>query len=117
MAFEVVTTLDELWSGEMTAFQVRDKRVVLINLGSMVRAYADVCPHMRTPLSEGALVGATLTCATHGWVFDVLTGRGVNPTQSCLTEFAAVVEGNEILVDVDQASVVGSTSLSGEIGA
>jgi toluene monooxygenase system ferredoxin subunit len=114
MAFQAVASLDELWSGEMAACRVRDTRVVLINLGGTIRAYADVCPHMRTPLSEGALVGATLTCATHGWVFDVLTGRGVNPAQSCLTEFSVVIEGNEILVDIDQPSVHPSTFMSRE---
>lgn len=117
MTFQAVTTLDQLWSGEMTPCQVRDRRVVLVNIGGNVCAYADVCPHMRTPLSEGVLVGETLTCATHGWVFDVLTGRGINPAQACLTEFPVVVEGKEILVDVDQPTAARSTSLSGEKSA
>jgi toluene monooxygenase system ferredoxin subunit len=103
MAFRVVTTLDALWSGEMAAHTVGDKRIVLINIGGQIRAYADACPHMRTPLSGCSLNGAVLTCATHGWVFDVNTGRGINPTQACLTEFATMIQGNEILVDVEQS--------------
>jgi toluene monooxygenase system ferredoxin subunit len=113
MAFQVVTTLDALWSGEMIAFPMQGKRVLLVNIGGEIRAYEDACPHMRTPLSEGALEGATLTCATHGWVFDVSTGRGINPAQTCLTEFAVVIKDNEILVDVEQSSTPRSTSVSG----
>jgi toluene monooxygenase system ferredoxin subunit len=103
MAFRVVTTLDALWSGEMAPHTVGDKRIVLINIGGQIRAYADACPHMRTPLSGGSLNGAVLTCATHGWVFDVNTGRGINPAQACLTEFATMIQGNEILVDMEQS--------------
>jgi toluene monooxygenase system ferredoxin subunit len=103
MAFRVVTTLDALWSGEMAAHTVGDKRIVLINIGGQIRAYADACPHMRTPLSGGSLNGAVLTCATHGWVFDLNTGRGINPAQACLTEFTTMIQGNEILVDVEQS--------------
>jgi toluene monooxygenase system ferredoxin subunit len=103
MAFRVVTTLDAFWSGEMAAHTVGDKRIVLINIGGKIRAYADTCPHMRTPLSSGSLNGDVLTCATHGWVFDVSTGRGINPAQACLTGFATMVQGNDILVDVEQS--------------
>jgi toluene monooxygenase system ferredoxin subunit len=101
MAFRAATTLDALWSGEMAACTVGDKRIVLFNIGGQIRAYADACPHMRTPLSGGSLNGAALTCATHGWVFDINTGRGINPAQACLTEFATMVQGNNILVDVE----------------
>jgi nitrite reductase/ring-hydroxylating ferredoxin subunit len=58
---------------------------------------------MRTPLSAGSLDGAVLTCATHGWVFDTATGRGINPAQTCLTEFAVQIRGNDILVDLEES--------------
>jgi toluene monooxygenase system ferredoxin subunit len=114
MAFRAVATLDALWSGEMAACTVGDKRIVLINIGGQVRAYADACPHMRTPLSGGSLNGAVLTCATHGWVFDVNTGRGINPAQACLTEFATMVQGDDILVDVEQSLTAQPRFLSRE---
>jgi toluene monooxygenase system ferredoxin subunit len=117
MAFRVVTTLDALWSGEMAAHAVGDKRLVLINIDGQIRAYADACPHMRTPLSGGSLNGAVLTCATHGWVFDVNTGRGINPAQACLTEFATMVQGNDILVDVEQSLTARPKLLSREKSA
>lgn len=87
MAFQAVITLDALWSGEMTACSVHGQPVLLVNIDGEIRAYADVCPHMRTPLSKGALNAESLTCATHGWVFNVRTGRGINPTEACLTSF------------------------------
>ena len=114
MAFEPAMTLDELWSGEMSACTIGNQRLLMINVDGEIHAYADVCPHMRTPLSNGTLDGVTLTCATHGWVFDVRSGRGINPAQACLTEFATSIVGNEILVDVEQASALNPASLSRE---
>jgi toluene monooxygenase system ferredoxin subunit len=103
MAFEPVMRLDELWSGEMTGHSVRGQRVLLINVDGSIHAYADACPHMRTPLSNGALEGRVLTCATHGWVFDVTSGKGINPARACLTEYPVLVEGNDILIDVEHS--------------
>jgi toluene monooxygenase system ferredoxin subunit len=114
MAFEAAMTLDDLWSGEMSACTIRNQRVLLINVDGEIHAYADFCPHMRTPLSKGMLDGATLTCATHGWVFDVRSGRGINPAQACLTEFATSIAGNDIFVDVEQASEMRPTCSSRE---
>jgi toluene monooxygenase system ferredoxin subunit len=114
MAYQPVMTLDQLWSGEMTACYVRDRRVLLVNVGGEIQAYEDVCPHMRTPLSNGSLEGAVLTCATHGWVFDAKSGKGINPAQACLTRFPAVVEGNDILVDMEDSSAAPATSALGE---
>jgi len=114
MGYQAVTTLDALWSGEMAACAVEGKRVVLINIDGEIRAYEDICPHMRTPLSRGVLHGAVLTCATHGWVFDVRAGCGINPKQACLTPFATAVRGNEILVDVGQSGGTQSTALPHE---
>ena len=114
MAFQPVTTLDALWSGEMMACSVGDQRVLLINIDGNIYAYADVCPHMRTPLSKGSLEGAVLTCPTHAWVFDVRSGKGINPAQTCLTRFPVLVEGSDVLVDIEQSSIERSTFLSCE---
>lgn len=103
MAFHKLSSLDELWSGEMMALFVEGRNVLLVNVDDMVRAYVDACPHMRTRLSEGLLQGHVLTCATHQWQFDARTGRGINPEMTCLEEFPVRIENGEILVDLDVA--------------
>jgi toluene monooxygenase system ferredoxin subunit len=100
MAFHKLATLDDLWSGEMTCLEADGRPVLLINLDGDIRAYEDLCPHLRTRLSQGCLRESTLTCATHGWEFDVRTGQGINPRTACLESFAVKVEGVDIFVDV-----------------
>jgi toluene monooxygenase system ferredoxin subunit len=100
MAFQKVATVDELWSGEMTALESEGRRLLLVNVDGGIRAYADACPHLRTRLSEGALRGNVITCSTQGWQFDATTGHGINPREACLESFAVKVENGEIFVDV-----------------
>lgn len=102
MTFQRVATRDDLWSGEMTSVVVAGRRVLLINIGDIIYAYADECPHKRTSLSAGSLNGNVLTCATHQWEFDACTGAGINPDNACLEAFAVTIENGDIFVDVGQ---------------
>ena len=102
MALRKVATVDELWSGEMMAVVCEGQAVLLVNVDGAIRAFADACPHLRTPLSEGSLAGNALVCSTHGWEFDASTGQGINPRTACLQSFAVHVENGDILVDVSR---------------
>lgn len=75
--------------------------VLLINLDDRIYAYADACPHQRSRLSEGSLLGTTLRCARHHWDFDVCTGKGINPDNANLMAFAVMVDGSDIMLDLD----------------
>jgi toluene monooxygenase system ferredoxin subunit len=101
VTFRRVASVDDLWSGEMMALDVDGSPVLLINVGDQIRAYADSCPHQKSRLSEGGLLGNTLRCGRHHWEFDVRSGQGTNPRNACLKVFPVTVEDGDILVDVD----------------
>jgi toluene monooxygenase system ferredoxin subunit len=102
MGFRKVATEDEFWDGEMIGLECDGQAVLLVNVGGSIRAYANSCPHLGTRLSEGSLDRHVLTCATHGWEFDVNTGQGINPRTACLRSFAIQLENGNILVDVSR---------------
>ena len=106
MTFRRVSSLEDLWSGEMMGLEVDGNDVLLINVHDCIYAYSDACPHQKSRLSEGSLLGKTLRCATHHWEFDVCTGQGVNPQNACLKAFSVTVEGRDILLDLDDARSV-----------
>jgi toluene monooxygenase system ferredoxin subunit len=107
MAFRKVGSLDELWDGEMTVLEIDGNVVLLVNVDGGVHAYKDSCPHLGTRLSQGSLRRNVLTCATHGWGFDVSTGQGINPKTACLESFAVKVENGDILIDVGARELEG----------
>ena len=60
-------------------------------------AFANACPHEGNPLHEGEIRGDTLTCAYHGWRFDLGTGAclfGEEPARV----YRAQIEGQEVVV-------------------
>lgn len=103
MSFRKATTMEDLWSGEMTGLWIDGTPVLLLNIDGEIRAYEDSCPHQRSRLSAGSLQEGVLICATHHWQFDAATGRGINPKGSCLRSIAVRIDRGEILVDVGEA--------------
>jgi toluene monooxygenase system ferredoxin subunit len=108
MAFQKVAKIEDLWSGEMIGLEVNGERVLLVNVDNRICAYADVCPHQKSRLSEGTLTNKILRCARHHWEFDVRTGSGVNPQDACLKLFPIRVDGEDILVDIDDVRSLGA---------
>lgn len=102
MAFELVTTLDELWEGDMESFDVGDKEILLIHLeGGEVIATQAICPHQQFELVEGELKNAELTCKAHLWRFDLNKCAGINPAHAKLARYPVCVDGDSIYVDPD----------------
>ena len=88
----------------MLALDVGADSILLVNIDDHVYAYANSCPHQRSRLNEGTLIGTTLRCARHHWEFDVCTGRGINPQSACLRVFPVSIESGDILLNLDDAS-------------
>ena len=83
------------------ALEVDGNSILLVNVDDHIYAYADACPHQKSRLSEGTLMGKTLRCGRHHWEFDVCTGRGINPEDACLKVFPVTVESGDILLDLN----------------
>jgi toluene monooxygenase system ferredoxin subunit len=103
MQWYEIMPFDDLWIGEMLGVEVAGVKVLLLNVQDEVRAYLDRCPHRASPLSEGNLQGDTLTCATHLWEFNALTGGGINPKSSRLNGFPVRIENGMIYVEIPEA--------------
>jgi nitrite reductase/ring-hydroxylating ferredoxin subunit len=76
--------------------------IAVFRAGEGVVAVRNACPHEGNPLVEGELLGGTLTCAFHGWRFDLETGAclvGEEP----LERYPAEIRGDEIWIAVATA--------------
>jgi toluene monooxygenase system ferredoxin subunit len=96
-----VMQLDDLWEDDMESVEVEGTSVLLVNHDGQVHAYKNRCPHQEWPLDDGDLDGRELTCSNHLWVFDVTTGKGVNPTNCALVGYPCKVnDDGTILVSL-----------------
>lgn len=109
MGFQKIAKIDDLWSGEMLGVEMNSEHILLLNIDDHIYAYADVCPHQKSRLSEGTLTERVLRCARHHWEFEVPSGLGVNPQNACLKTFPVILDGEDILINVDSAVCLGAS--------
>jgi toluene monooxygenase system ferredoxin subunit len=102
MAFVKVCHRDDIWEGEMEAFEVNGHEVLLVSPeGGQIRAFQGVCPHQEISLVEGKFDGKVVVCRAHQWIFDGSTGKGINPADCRLAEYPVKIEEENILVDTE----------------
>jgi nitrite reductase/ring-hydroxylating ferredoxin subunit len=77
--------------------EVGGTEIAVFVVDGEAHAFANACPHEGNPLHEGDILGDTLTCAYHGWKFDLGTGAclfGDEPARV----YRAQIEGEEVVV-------------------
>lgn len=74
--------------------------VLVALVGGQPAAIEDACNHAGASLSEGDRKGDCVSCPMHGYVFDLRTGRLVEPAGLCSDQrtFVARFEGDEVCV-------------------
>jgi 3-phenylpropionate/trans-cinnamate dioxygenase ferredoxin subunit len=70
----------EIADGQMKAFSVQGREVLITKAENKIYAASDLCPHMKARLSRGTLEGTTITCPRHGSRFDLKDGHVVQWT-------------------------------------
>lgn len=74
--------------------EVQGRDLVVFKNGDSLVAMDRWCPHRDGDMLEGALVGNSLKCPVHGFMFASDTGRGINcPTFSVKVHELKVVDG------------------------
>ena len=103
MRFTPVGPLSELPPGRCRSVRVGVRRVAVWNVNGTLHALEDACRHMKAPLSTGRVENGILTCAWHGWRYEVSTGACLDPAWACVRRFPVKVENGMIFVSADEA--------------
>ena len=96
-----VTTLEDLASQELAAYDVTGKRIAIAKVGDAFYAFGDTCTHQGCSLADGALDGATVTCPCHGSQFNVTTGEVLRgPAREPVASYPVRLEAGALEVEV-----------------
>lgn len=81
--------------GRATRVDAFGERILVVNVGGVLRAVSDTCSHEDASLSLGAVAGETIRCPLHGSRFCLKTGAALDePAELPLTVYAVTaVEG------------------------
>ncbi len=89
-----------LENGELVRLSYPPFHVLVALVDSRPCAIEDACNHAGASLSEGERRGVCVACPMHGYVFEIATGRLVEPRGLCGDQrvMVAVAEGTDISV-------------------
>ena len=96
--FVTVGKLDEIPAGGGKSFDVNDRAIAVFLIDGKLHAIEDQCPHMGSALSTGHLDGCQVTCAWHGWRFDVRDGAWCDNPQIHIDSFETRIVDGEIQI-------------------
>jgi len=93
--------LNQVDNGQLFSFDYKDKRILLANLKGKIYATDLICTHAEADLSTGFLSEEGIRCPLHLSVFDLQTGKPLNPpAEEALKTYNVKLEENEIFVEV-----------------
>jgi len=72
--FVAVLRVADLPQGEGRTVAVNQTAIAVFHLEDGFYAIDDACTHEDAPLGEGTVVGATVVCPYHDWVYEITTG-------------------------------------------
>lgn len=99
--FTKVAAAEDVAPGTMHRVELEDFAICIVNTEGELYALRDNCSHKDFPLSEGELIGHTLTCDWHGARFDVTSGKALSlPAIKPVQTYKVKVEDGEIWVKV-----------------
>ena len=84
--------------------------ICLANVGGTLAALDNWCPHRGAPLGQGWVEGESVVCPWHSWTFSLKTGQAEYPVHEQVKVFALKVEGENVMVEVDENAMPGESS-------
>lgn len=102
MAFERACALADVPGDEALAVTIGAYDVAVARHGEEVFALQDLCSHGAVPLTEGEVAHCQIECYLHGSVFDLRSGKPMNPpaTEPVAT-FPVDVRDGDVYVDTE----------------
>jgi len=98
--FVKVATLSDVSPGSAKSVEAGGKSLAVYNVGGILYATTNTCPHRGGPLGEGELQQGVVTCPWHGFQYEVATGKCLTSPALSLPCHRVQVDGEDVLVEV-----------------
>lgn len=103
MGWQRAASFSVIRDGAVIGVDVGGTPVALYNLGGTIYATHGICTHALALLSEGWVEDGKIECPLHQGQFDIRSGKALcAPLTQDLRTYAVKIDGDSILVDLDQ---------------
>lgn len=73
-------------------------KVIIVFDGKEYFALSGICPHAKWPLDIGRVSDGILTCAGHGWEYNVATGKCVSNPGRDLRQYKVAEDDTNLII-------------------
>lgn len=91
---------DDIQENKITAIEIDDRTVLLTRIDGKIHAFSARCPHASGDLREGELHRGRISCPTHGWKFDIRSGRCFTDEDCRLRKFRISEAHDQVTVSI-----------------
>jgi len=85
----------------VTEAEAGGKVFCLGNIEGELHALNGICPHSGGPLGQGWVERESVVCPWHSWSFNLKTGIAEHPVKQQVRVYPLIVEGDDVLVELD----------------
>ncbi|HYW20382.1 MAG TPA: NifU family protein [Nodularia sp. (in: cyanobacteria)] len=100
-----LTTIDQIPESGILTGKVGKNALILYRQGENVTCYLNACPHLATPLAMGKLDHGILTCASHGFQYNLETGECLTVADVQLQSYPVQIKGEKVFIKLPKYSI------------
>ena len=80
--------------------QARDGKTIAVFRTEKDEVFAvdDACPHKGGPLSQGIVLGDSVSCPLHGWCIDLRKGEACSPDVGSVGRYEVAIEDGVVTI-------------------
>jgi nitrite reductase (NADH) small subunit len=101
MPFMTIARVEEIEDGQALVVQLGTEEIAVFNIGGVIHAVENCCPHMGGPLAEGIVQGHSVICPWHAWSFDLKDGACETVPGADIRRYEVRVLNGEIQLNTD----------------
>ncbi|MFT5116001.1 MAG: toluene monooxygenase system ferredoxin subunit [Parasphingorhabdus sp.] len=105
MSWKTVCAIGDVPDSSLKQFNVDGVSVLVANIENEFRCFPPECPHMEERLSDTGICNkGVLTCTTHLWQWNLLTGAGVAPAENKrqMLSYDAKTENGQVMAFIEE---------------
>ncbi len=97
-----VATVSEIPESNVFPVRVANHDLILYRQGEHISCYHNSCSHLGFPLDKSQVKKGIITCASHGFEYDLKTGNCLTVVDISLRSYPVNIKGDKVYVKVEK---------------
>ncbi|MFN6501389.1 MAG: NifU family protein [Nostoc sp. DedQUE01] len=93
-----VATIEQVPELGVLAVQLAGTSLILYRRGVTFRCYRNACAHLGNPLEKGKVENGIITCPSHGFEYNLETGKCLTAPDISLQSYQVNIKGDKVFV-------------------